>query len=69
MNFKELIGKDLNIVCLFGNSSEPIYYFCKIVDVSDDSKLIKVIDKYNKVIILSSDSIKQIKVLDNDTNK
>jgi len=69
MNFKELIDKQLrvNITCVFGN--REIYYDCYVKEVSNDGKFVTIVDKYKKVIILSSDSIKQIKVVSLGRNK
>lgn len=65
MDYQKLMGKTINILCMFGNSKVPIYYDAVVIDVPDNKHII-IIDRFGTEIILDIDSIKQIKIIGDD---
>lgn len=65
MDYQKLIGKAINILCVFGDSKVPIYYDAVIIGIPDDKHII-ITDRFNTKIILDIDSIKQIKIIGDD---
>jgi len=61
---ERLKGRKVRITCVFGNDSPTIFYNGRIVRVFDNSVLI--VDKFGKEVILSFDSIKELKELEED---
>lgn len=57
---KNLVGKSVNLTCVFGN--EVIYYDCKVLEVDEENRFLKIEDRFGKIIYINFDSIKQIRV-------
>lgn len=65
LNYSELIGKKIKIVCIFGDVKRPIYYDGEILEYDEEGCMVKIRDRYGKIVFLDTDSVKQVVLLRN----
>lgn len=65
LDYSQFIGKRVKIVCIFGDIKKPIYYDGEILEYDADGCVVKIRDRFSKIVFLDADSIKQV-VLEGD---
>ena len=63
INYEELLNKRVKIVCIFGNVKDPIFYDAIVEDYNSSESVLKLKDKFGKVVFLDTSTIKQIVVV------
>lgn len=63
INYKELISKRIKILCVFNEKMEPIFYDCELLEYNDETKVLKIKDKFNQIIYIPDDAVREVVVV------
>lgn len=63
VDYEGLIKKRVKIVAIFGNVKEPIFYDAIIEEYDSSEGVLRLKDKFGKVVFLDTGTIKQIVVV------
>ncbi len=63
LNYNELLNKRVKIVCIFGNVKDPIFYDAIVEEYDSSEGVLRLKDKFGKIVFLDVTTIKQIVVV------
>lgn len=60
LDYSKLVGKKVKLLCAFPGIAQSIYYDGEIISSNEADKIVTIRDRFNKIVHLDSDTIKQV---------